>query len=156
MKIKKITIVLCLMLSFVATAQKKLKTTSVDITLPLIILKQAKAYGDGATALNALHQIIAIEGATCIYKDTLAITYYKMNNFLSCHLVAKELLEKKSTNLVLLELDALSLQQLNANKEAITAYEKLFTLSKNKYHGYQLAMLQYGGKSGQIDHHFPV
>lgn len=134
------------MLSFVATAQKQSKTPSAGVTLPLKILKQAKAYGDGVTALNALHQIIAAEGEESTYKDTLAVTYFKMNNPLSAHLVAKELLEKKSNDLVLLEINALSLQQINATKEAIDAFEKLFALSKNKYHGYQLATLQYSIK----------
>ncbi len=133
---------LFLLSSVISLAQVKTKKSSDNPKETLTILKQAQAYADGATIVTALHQIIAFEGANSTYKDSLAVTYYKMNNYFSCHLVAKELLEKKPTNLVLLELDALSLQQLNANKEAITIYEKLFALSKNKFHGYQLAVLQ--------------
>lgn len=146
MNFTKITIALCLMMSLLASAQKKVKTPTADTAVPLSILKQAQIYGDGLTAINALHQIIAIEGEKSTYKDTLAVTYFKTSNFLSCHLIAKELLNKKPTDLVLLELNATSLQQLNAAKEAIDAFEKLFVLSKNKYHGYQLATLQYGIK----------
>ncbi len=140
---KKILFLLLLLLvNIIAVSQIKQKKVAVNSKLAITIFKLSKNYSDGTTMINALHQIIALEGANSTYKDTLAITYYKMNNPLSCHLVVKELLEKKPNNLVLLELDAMSLQQLNAKKEAITAFEKLFALSKNKYHGYQLAMLQ--------------
>jgi tetratricopeptide (TPR) repeat protein len=142
MNYKKFTIASFLLIGGLSTAQVKPKT-AIEASKPIYtVYKQAKDYADGASMINALHQIIAIEGSNSTYKDTLAITYYKMNNPLSCHLVVKELLEKKPSNLVLLELDAMSLQQLNAKKEAITAFEKLFGLSKNKYHGYQLAILQ--------------
>jgi tetratricopeptide (TPR) repeat protein len=146
MIIKKVTIYSFLLISTLCIAQIKPKSTSEYIKISLSIFKQAKEYSDGATMITALHQIIAAEGPNSTYKDTLAITYYKMNNPLSCHLVTKELLEKKSSNLLLLELEAMSLQQLNHKKEAITAFEKLFSLSKNKYHGYQLALLQQGLK----------
>ncbi|MCP9763713.1 tetratricopeptide repeat protein [Lacihabitans soyangensis] len=135
-----------LLISLMASAQVKPKNNIDLIKTPLAIYKQAKVYEDGTTAISALQEIIALEGRNSTYKDTLALYFYKMNKPLSCHLIAKELLEKKPTDLVLLELNALSLQQLNVTKEAITAFEKLFTLSKNKYHGYQLATLQFSIK----------
>jgi tetratricopeptide (TPR) repeat protein len=133
---------LFLLASTINLAQVKQKNITDNTKLVLSVLKQAQRYADGTTMINALHEMIANEGANSTYKDTLAVTYYKMNNPLSCHLVVKELLEKKPNNLTLLELEAMSLQQLNAKKEAIAAFEKLFALSKNKYHGYQLAVLQ--------------
>lgn len=135
-----------LMINTFAIAQVKSKCTIDGSKLAITAYNQAKNYSDGASMISALHQIIAIEGPNSTYKDTLSVTYFKMNYYLSCHLVAKELLEKKQKNLLLLELDALSLKQLNANKEAIIAFEKLFELSKNKFHGYQLAELQFSMK----------
>lgn len=61
-------------------------------------------------------------------------------------MLAKELLVAKPKNLQLLEINAVSLQNLNATKEAIDAYEILFANTNNMVHGYQLAMLQNGIK----------
>jgi len=110
------------------------------------ILKQAAKYNDGAAAINSLHQIIALEGENSVYKDSLAIVYYRIGNFSSSHLLSKELLNKKPNDITLLEINAISLKQLNATKEAISAYETLFNLTKNMYHGYELAFLQYNIK----------
>jgi tetratricopeptide (TPR) repeat protein len=122
-----------------ANAQKNKEiTTDYD----KIVYKNALKYNDAYTAINSIHAIIAKEGENSVYKDTLAILYYKTNNFASSYLVSEELLTKKANDLTLLEINAVSLQNLGDNKKAITVYEKLFGLSKNQYHGYQLAMLQ--------------
>jgi tetratricopeptide (TPR) repeat protein len=107
------------------------------------IVKQALLYNDAATAINSMHTIIALEGANSSYKDSLALTYFRAKNFVSCHLLTKELLQKTPNNLALLEINAISLQNLRATKEAITAYETLFAKTNNMYHGYQLANLQF-------------
>jgi tetratricopeptide (TPR) repeat protein len=110
------------------------------------ILKQALTYSDAAVAINSMHHIIALEGANSTYKDSLAIVYYRSGNYMSSHLLAKELLEKKPDDIQLLEIDATSLQQLGAAKEAITVYETLFAKTQNMGHGYQLAFLQFNLK----------
>lgn len=110
------------------------------------IVTQALTYSDMATAINSMHQIIALEGANSTYKDSLAIAYFRIGKFDSSHLLTKELLANKPNNVNLLEISAVSLERLGAAKEAITAYEKLFTQTKNMAHGYQLANLQYGIK----------
>lgn len=117
-----------------------------DIELNKKIIKQALTYNDGQTAIAGMHHIIALEGATSTYKDSLAITYFSVGNYVSSHLLAKELLQSKPADLQLLEINAASLQKLNASKEAIEAYEKLFSKTKNMGHGYQLALLQFGIK----------
>lgn len=130
------------------TAQKltpeALKETT--ITNHKAIVKQALTYNDAQTAINSMHNIIALEGATSTYKDSLAITYFNVSNYVSSHLLAKELLTTKPQDLQLLEINAVSLQNLNATKEAITAYETLFAKTKSMAHGYQLAMLQFSIK----------
>ena len=98
------------------------------------------------TAINSIHTIIILEGDTSTYKDSLAITYFNDGNYVSSHLLAKELLQVKPNNTTLLEINAVSLQNLNATKEAITAYEILFANTNNMIHGYQLANLQHGIK----------
>ena len=142
-----ITTALCFCLS-TATAQKLTPETlkSIELANHKQIVKQALTYNDANTAISSMHSIVALEGATSTYKDSLAITYFSVRNYVSSHLLAKELLVKQPTNAQLLEINAVSLQQLGASKEAITAYETLFSQSNNMGHGYQLAFLQFGIK----------
>ena len=93
------------------------------------VVKQAITYNDVQTAIGGMHQIIAIEGENSVYKDSLAITYYQSGNFVSSHLLAKELLLVKPSSIKLLEINAVSLQRLNLTKEAINDYEILFLAS---------------------------
>lgn len=110
------------------------------------IIKQALAYNDGSTVINSMYNIIALEGATTTYKDSLALMYYNVANYASCHIVAKELLVEQPTNTKLLEINAASLQLLGAKIESITAYEALFAQTNAMSHGYQLAILQFSMK----------
>jgi tetratricopeptide (TPR) repeat protein len=138
-------IVLTLLISQVIVAQKKITSESLkieDITIQKEVLKQAVKYNDGVTAINSLHKIIVLEGKTSTYKDSLAIIYFKINNFSSSYLVSQEVLEKKPNDLTMLAINAESLKNLGDNKKAISVFETLFGLSKNQYHGYQLANLQ--------------
>ncbi|MEN9304576.1 MAG: hypothetical protein RL264_3005 [Bacteroidota bacterium] len=137
-----------LALATAATAQKKGKTTASEaekVSNPsTLIYSNAMKYGDASTAIMATHQLIAEQGENSTYKDSLAMLYFNSNQTLSCHLLCKELLTKRNTDTTLLVLNAASLKNLGANKEAIAAYESLFALTKNRYHAYELAQLQYG------------
>jgi tetratricopeptide (TPR) repeat protein len=117
-----------------------------DVEIQQIALKNALKYNDLQTAIAAMHSIIAIEGEDSVYRDSLAITYYNAKNYLSCHLVSKELVIKKPNNIQLLEINAVSLLNLKATKEAIDAYELLFAKTKSMLHGYHLANLQFSLK----------
>lgn len=152
MRLKSINFVIinfsiCL-LSFVANSQKLTPSSfeSIQLNNHKKIVSQALSYNDANTAINSMHHIIALEGTKSTYKDSLAITYFNIGNFVSSHLLAKELLLNKPDDIQLLEINAVSLQNLNAPKEAITAYEILFAKTKNMAHGYQLAMLQFNIK----------
>lgn len=120
---------------------QKTKANNKDVLLK----KYANAvkYSDVSTAINSAHEILSMEGDASTFKDTLASLYYQAGNYYSCHLVCTDLLKAKINDTLLLALDAFSLKNLGAKKEAVDAYEKLFNLSKNQLHGYQLAYLQY-------------
>ena len=147
---KNLTLFVLLLLSanHVVEAQKitqeSLKQSS--LTKHKKVVTQALTYSDMVTAINSMHHIVAAEGENSTYKDSLAIAYFRMGNYTSSHLLSKELLTKKPTDVGLLEINAVSLQQLGAAKEAIAAYETLFAQTKNMYHGYQLATIQLGIK----------
>jgi tetratricopeptide (TPR) repeat protein len=141
-KLNIMTFLLVFATVFTLTAQKNKSNQTKETVIEKKVLEQALKYADVTTAVNSIHKIIAHEGEKSTYKDTLAMVYFKAQNYVSSHLVAKELLASKADNQQLLEINAVSLQNLGATKEAIDAYEKLFALSKNRYHGYELANLQ--------------
>ena len=143
-----ITLTVLLLSLQVATAQKLTKEslTQLELGTHKTIVAQALRYQDFQTAINSMQHIIALEGTKSPYKDSLAITYFNAKNYVSSHLLAKELVVSNPNNVSLLEINALSLQNLNANKEAITAYETLFDQTNIMGHGFQLAFLQLGLK----------
>lgn len=110
------------------------------------IVDQSLKYNDATTAINGLHNIIAIEGDLSVYKDSLALVYFNLGNYTSSHLLVQELLKQKSGNVQLLEINAISLQALGRTKEAIDAYELLFSKTNNMFHAYNLANLQFNLK----------
>ena len=138
----KVSILLVFAVASTSFAQKNKSNQTTATVTEKKVVEQALKYADMATAISSMHKIIALEGTNSTYKDTLAIAYFKAQNYVSSHLVAKELLAAKPDNQQFLEINAVSLQNLGATKEAIDAYDKLFTLSKNRYHGYELANLQ--------------
>ncbi|WP_395067301.1 hypothetical protein [Flavobacterium sp.] len=142
----KTRIQLLLLLTFGLSLAQKNKTNETLFETDKQIYKNALKYNDANTAIISIHNIIAKEGENTTYKDSLAILYYKTNNFVSSYFVTKELLEKKPKDLQLLEINAISLQNIGDSKKAVTAYETLFALSKNQYHGYQLATIQFNLK----------
>lgn len=106
-------------------------------------LKQAYAYADNNMAVNALHSIIAIEGAQSTYKDSLAFTYFDARKFISCFLVTNDILSYKPDNLQILEMNAISLESMGAIDRAAEAYAKLLAKTDNNFHAYKLAGLYY-------------
>ncbi len=145
---KKLTTLIILLSLTNVFAQRKEKNVSpiVESNDNLTIYKNALKYNDIQSAIYATQSIIAREGENSTFKDTLAILYYNSNNLVSCHLLCKELLVKKPSDKVLLELNAISLSSVGSALDAIGAYEALFSATKNRFHGYQLAKLQFGVK----------
>ena len=137
------TLIILLSLTSVFAQKKGTKTPEPKADLNLAIYKNALKYNDFQTAVYAAQTIVATEGENSTFKDSLAILYYNTNNAVSCHLMCKELLVKKPTDQTLLELNAVCLSKIGSALDAIGAYESLFSVSKNRYHGYKLAQLQF-------------
>lgn len=138
-----ILLLLLITISVPSIAQKNKATTPSQNQSLRTKYANAVKYSDVNTAISAAHDLLSLEGESSSYKDTLAGLYYQAGNYYSCHLICNELLKNKTNDTLLLALDAFSLKNLGAKKDAIDAYEKLFALSKNQVHGYQLAYLQY-------------
>ncbi len=114
--------------------------------LHLKVFNQALASGDGTSAIYALNSIVAEQGVTSPYADTLAMLYLQQNAFVQCLYWAEKRLVLKPADNALLEMKAVSLEKLQQPVEAINTFQKLFSQTSNPYHAYKLMELQYGIK----------
>lgn len=157
MRIYIVLIVAFTLFSFQAEAQKKKKseptpvnttantTKKSDIELHKMIYSQAMQYGDLGVAINTVYTILAL-GGEASYKDTLAYLYFNAGNNVQAILVADDILTAQPNNATMLEITAISQQNLGLAKEALANYEKLYALSPDIYHMYSIATLQYSLK----------
>jgi len=145
---KKILFVsLAAFLSNICLAQGTAKPTTGAANNPhLKVFKQATNIGDVTTAISALNYYIAEQTASSNYEDTLAMLYMQQDSYIQCYYWADKRSKLKPDDLVLLELKGICLDKLNQPKEAITAYEKLFTKTQSPFHAYTLMQLQYSIK----------
>ncbi|MDZ4846060.1 MAG: hypothetical protein SH857_10985 [Chitinophagales bacterium] len=107
------------------------------------VYDQSVKYNDFVVAREALLNMLAIKPERTGLKDTLTYLYYNGNNYVQVILVGKEILETKPDKAEILELVAVSQQNLGLLKEALESFEKLFSVSKDVYHQYNIASLQY-------------
>lgn len=128
-------------------AQKRKETSSAASTaMPSVAQKvftQASTYGDALTQIFALHWRIATEGASFGLRDTLAQAYFQAGLYRQAIAVAEELLNEQPRNADLAELRAVSYFYLQDAKNALDAYEKLYSITQSPLHLYQVITLQF-------------
>lgn len=107
------------------------------------IYLNALKYSDLAVAKNAVYKMIALNPADQSLKDSLLFIYFNAGSFGQSILLCRELLAVDASRSNILEIKAVSEQNLGMVKEALESYEKLFVQSKSIYHQYQIAVLQY-------------
>ncbi|WP_372744581.1 tetratricopeptide repeat protein [Lutibacter sp.] len=127
-------------LTFIITTVAIAQTTN-NLELEMRKMKQALAYGDKNAAANSMYSIIALEGPTSTFKDSLAYLYFNERNYISCFLVTKDILKSKEDN-ELLEMNAISLETIGALEAGLESYKNLFAKTNNNYHAYKVAGLQ--------------
>lgn len=134
---KKLIFIFSLIITTTAIAQ-----TSNSLELEKLKLKQALIYGDQAVATSTMYNIIALEGPQSAYLDSLAYLYFNRRSYLSCFIVATDVLKKDGNNVEMLEMIAVSLESLGAKDKAIEQYTKLVAITTNNYHAYKIAILE--------------
>jgi len=139
---KKYYITLSALLAFVSFYAQDIK----DTTLDKAIMKQALRYGDNDIAANSLYTIIAKEGATSVYKDSLAYLYFSGRKYSSCFMVCTDILSRDGNKQNILEMQAISLENLGAIDKSAQVYAKLIVKSNDNYHAYKLANLYFAVK----------
>ena len=139
---KKYYITLSALLAFISIYAQDQK----DITLDKLVMHQSLSYGDNDVAVNSIYTIIAKEGVNSTYKDSLAYLYFGGRKYSSCFMVCKDILSRDGNKLEILEMQAVSLENLGAVDKAAQAYARLTVKSKNNYHAYKLANLYFSIK----------
>ncbi len=105
-------------------------------------LKQAKMFNDSNVSISSMYNLIALEGENSVYKDSLAYTYFSDRNYVSCFLVADDILKRNPDNEKMLEIKAISLESVGALEKAMESYQKLLLKTNSNYHAYKIAGLQ--------------
>lgn len=105
--------------------------------------KSALKYYDLPTAVTALYTAMAIKPERKDLRDSLAFIYFAGERFGQANAIAEEILKEQPNRFDLLEVAAVSKQSLGALKEALVDYEKVYKESKQVFHLYQIAAIQY-------------
>jgi len=134
--------------SILANAQAKTvaKIAAKDTALYNVqksVYQNSLKYSDLAIAKSALYTMIAINPGDKTLRDTLLFLYLNAGSFGQSVLLSREILAENPTNTTVQEIKAVSEQNLGLTKEALDSYEKLYGQTKNIFHLYQTAVLQY-------------
>ncbi|RYD72382.1 MAG: hypothetical protein EOP53_22020 [Sphingobacteriales bacterium] len=149
-------IFLCVFLvSFSASAQRKRKTETTENkpvteiksktpepdSLYTTIFRTGMKYGDYQVAANALYHLMALNPQNESLKDSLVLLYNGMGSSVQAVLIAREILQKNSNNLPVLNALAESEQRLGLLKESLAAYETLYDKNQRLYDLYQVGVV---------------
>ncbi len=128
-----------------ANVQQTAQTTNTDngYSLKEKIFRESLKYGDLVVAKQALYEMIALKPESKNLKDSLAYIYINLGSLQQAILLAREIIEANPDNEGILEVKAVAEQNLGLPKESLTSYETLYAKTKNVYHLYQIATLQY-------------
>ncbi|HXH20320.1 MAG TPA: hypothetical protein VNJ07_14690 [Chitinophagales bacterium] len=107
------------------------------------VYDNAIKYSDFVVAREAIYNMLTLYPEKAGLKDTLTYLYYKTGSHVQVILLGKEILSVQPDKSDILELVAVSQQNLNLLKDALENFERLFALTKDVYHQYNIASLQY-------------
>jgi tetratricopeptide (TPR) repeat protein len=105
--------------------------------------KSALRNYDLQAATVALYNMQALKPERTDLNDSLALLYFAGERFAQAYLIGEEILKTSPKRTDMLELVAVSKQNLGLIKESLADYEKLYAAEKSVYYLYQMATLQY-------------
>ena len=100
-------------------------------------------YLDYGTATQNVVDILTISPDAVEWKDTLCLLYFNRQMYPQTLLLTDELLKAKPQDAKALEMQAIAYDALGGHKQALEAYEKLYVISKDINHLYQVAGHQF-------------
>jgi tetratricopeptide (TPR) repeat protein len=98
---------------------------------------------DLQAATIALYNMLALKPERTDMKDSLALLYFAGERYAQASLVGEEIVKADPKRKDMLELVAVSKQNLGMIKESLAHYETLYAGEKSIYYLYQIATLQY-------------
>ncbi|HLP20862.1 MAG TPA: hypothetical protein VK174_11205, partial [Chitinophagales bacterium] len=107
------------------------------------VYKTALKNYDLQAATIALYNMQALKPERTDLNDSLALLYFAGERFAQSYLIGEEIVKADPKRNDMLELVAVSKQNLGLVKEALTDYEKLYAADKSVFYLYQMATLQY-------------
>lgn len=107
------------------------------------VFRSGLKYNDLNVAKQALYNMMAIDESATNLLDSLAVLYYKSNDPINCLLVCNDIISRSPSNMMILEIKAITEQNIGFLKEALSDYEKLQSNSQEEHHAYQIAAIQY-------------
>jgi len=128
------------------SAQKNKPAPPPDSDPQWQVYRTALGYGDVNVAIHALYQILAKNPTDNAIKDSLATLYFTSGFASQSLLVGLDILKSDPNNVKMLELTAISYSSLGYVKQSVDQYDKLYNISHQPYHLYQLAVQQYALK----------
>lgn len=110
---------------------------------------QMKAYKlalknyDLSAATSSVYTMMALKPERVDLNDSLALLYFAGERYGQSYIIGEEILKANPNRKDILELVAVSKQNLGMTKESLADYEKLYSAEKGIYYLYQIATLQY-------------
>src|SRR5579863_3354778 len=98
---------------------------------------------DLQAATVALYNMLALKPERTDLNDSLALLYFAGERYAQAYLVGQAIVTSDPKRNDMLELVAVSKQNLGLIKESLADYEKLYAAQKSVYYLYQMATLQY-------------
>lgn len=129
--------------SVLSLSAQKNKTAPPDNDPNWQVYRLALGYGDMNVAIHSLYQILAKDPTNTGIKDSLATLYFTSGFASQSLLVGMDILKTEPSNTKILELTAIAYSSLGYIKQAVEQYDKLYNLTHQPYHLYQLAVQQY-------------
>lgn len=141
MKIKFVLLSAMVGVIFSVSAQSNVSSDPFEVQMR--IYKASLKNYDLNTATIALYNMQALKPERTDLSDSLALLYFAGERYPQAYLVGEEILKNNPRRSDILELVAVSKQNLGMVKESLADYEKLFAAEKSLFYLYQMATLQY-------------
>lgn len=106
------------------------------------VFVRASKYNDVETAKSAILNMMVLSPSNLGLADTLATLYFDQQKYPSTILVSNDILVNKPNYAPILELRALSYEQLGLKARALPDYESLYLQNNNLFTLYKIAAIQ--------------
>ncbi len=119
------------------------QTNDKELSVKQAVYHQALKNNDYNVAAQAVYDMLAMQPNATHWRDSLALIYVQQKSYRQAIKVSQQQLADDPDDTLMVKIQALSYKSLNEPKNALEAYEKLYPLTQDVYHLYEIASLQY-------------